>query len=105
VGTAATAYAMKRGEVLIDFTVVANLYADFAIVRLKIYYSKDAFEYLPREDAAGIQDKNLFQQTKYKLILILSKIVRCIPIVKANKSVVATLRAHGSILITYHYIM
>ena len=30
VGSAAAAYAMKHGDVLIDFTVVANLYADFA---------------------------------------------------------------------------
>ena len=81
VGTAA-AYAMKRGEVLIDFTVVANLYADFAIVCLKIYYSKDAFEYLTREDAADIQDKNLFQQTKYKLFSKCQKLFVVFPLSK-----------------------
>jgi hypothetical protein len=62
VGSAAAAYAMKHGDVLIDFTVVANLYADFAIVRLKIYHSRDAFEYLTREDVAGIQDKTIISR-------------------------------------------
>jgi hypothetical protein len=64
VGYAAAAYAMTHGEeVLTDFTVVANLYADSAMVRLKIYHSKDAFENLTREDAAGNQDTIDFQQT------------------------------------------